>query len=103
MRSSYKLLSPLISTIITDKKLNTVVKNHDFPACVNCLYFKEIVNNAPYAYSHSEKNIDFFKCQKFASKNLVSGNIEYEFASKCRNNENLCKNEGIFFTPKRDA
>jgi hypothetical protein len=43
-----------------------------YPLCKDCKFFI------------SEKNISIGKCQKFGSLNLVTGEIQYEYASVCR-------------------
>jgi len=37
------------------------------------------------------------RCEKFGTKDIVSDQIDYDFASSCRNDENKCGKEGKYF------
>jgi len=56
------------------------IKNLDKKSCVNCVCFID-VTCYPNVYE---------RCNKFGEKNIVTGKINYELASNCRSNKNLC-------------
>lgn len=78
---NYKLL--IISLV------NQNIKNFDIPACKNCVYYKP------------ELYLDFIsstnKCEKFATKDIITDEISYEFVTLCRTDENKCGYKGIYF------
>lgn len=45
--------------------------------------------------------IEYGKCKLFREKNLITGTIEYEYASTCR--VTRCKKEGVYFEPKEES
>ena len=64
------------------------IRNTELPACLNCLYFIEHKNNYPYDPIPSDKK--FGRCKKFGEINLVTGLIEYDYATLCRDDINRC-------------
>ena len=46
------------------------------------------------------KNIHLSKCNKFGIKNLLSGEIEYETAIRCRYDKSMCSEKAIYFSEK---
>ena len=83
------------------------LKNELLPLCINCQFFIEEKNNYPYDSLPSDKNR---KCKNSANINLVTGEIEYNYASYCRkdneitlydtNNLRKCGKNGIYFYKK---
>ena len=67
-----------------------IIKNFDIPSCKNCVFYR------PY-YLYGDFASQFNKCEKFGEKNIVTDEIDYEFANSCRKNENQCGGEGKFF------
>jgi hypothetical protein len=63
------------------------IKNLDKPVCKDCIYFKNDYFLSP--------NIG--KCTKFGYKNIMSGEIFYEFAEICRNDEKKCGVNGTYY------
>ena len=61
------------------------IKNINYPNCKNCIYFKEDTRPDKYTFS---------KCTFFGEKNNISGEIEYKYASNCRNFNSLCGEHG---------
>ena len=52
------------------------------PFCVKCLYFKPHTNNYPYDSIPSDSL--YGKCRKFFDVDLVTGEVNYEYARVCR-------------------
>jgi hypothetical protein len=42
------------------------------------------------------------KCNKFGSKDIITDEISYDFASSCRNDENKCGYEGKYFIQEKN-
>jgi hypothetical protein len=80
------------------KNFLTFIKHKDFPACINCVYFIEDKSNYPYDPPPSDEK--YGKCRLFGSQNMVTGNINHEYAVLCRENEKKCNKNGKFFTKK---
>lgn len=69
-----------------------IIKNNDVPICKNCIYFENC---------KSTKNYDLGKCTKFGKINIISGNIEYDYAFAMRNSEDHCGKKGLYFEEKK--
>jgi hypothetical protein len=63
------------------------IKNLDKPVCKDCIYFK----------NEYFMNPNTGQCTKFGYKNIMSGEIFYEFAEICRNDENKCGVNGTYY------
>lgn len=64
--------------------INPIIKNNHLPSCNLCIHF-----------INSESPLQ--RCKKFAIKNIVSGEIEYEYAKLCRIYPDMCSKMGIHF------
>lgn len=78
--------------------LHMFVKNEILPSCVNCVHFIECNPNKS------------GRCKLFYKKNILTGRIEYEYASflqidayeytsVCRKDNNKCGKYGRYFIP----
>jgi len=70
------------------------INNMNFRKCENCGYFIDYTKNNKY---NSIANEELRKCKKFYKKNLLTDEIFFENALKCRQDENLCGERGEFF------
>lgn len=68
------------------------IENSNVPLCKNCVYFKP--------YKHPE-HYDLGRCTKFGKMDIISGNIDYEYAYQCRNNEKCCGFNGTYFEERK--
>ena len=66
--------------------------------CKNCVYFRP---NPKFSWFNKDA-IVFGHCEKFGKIDLVTGDIEYSFASVCRDNATQCGKEGTQFKDKND-
>jgi len=73
------------------------IKNNDLPCCVNCIHFIEHKNNYPYD-PIPDNNLG--KCKLFGTKNIVTCEIDNEYASACREDKNKCGQGGKYFQEK---
>jgi hypothetical protein len=62
------------------------IKNGEYPACKKCIHFIE------------NKDISFSRCAFFGEKNLITGEITYNYADLTRTNE--CSVSGKYFEKK---
>jgi len=68
------------------------IKNIDFPSCKNCIHF-----------SQDNYNIDSLSlCTKFGEKNIITDEINHDFANSCRKDEEKCGLEGKCFERETD-
>ena len=74
-----------------------VIKNNDLPCCVNCIHFIEYKNNYPF---DSRPDNQMGKCKLFATKNIVTCEIDNELASVCREDKKKCGPQGKYFQEK---
>lgn len=65
----------------------------DPPICKNCIHY------IPSKYSYSSDN---GRCSQKKTVNIVNGDIDYAYASTCRNN-NICGVEGKLFEFEKNA
>jgi len=76
---------------------STFVKNIKNPIYVNCIHYIEHKYYNPY-----ELNKKLGHCAKFGTRNLVTGNIEYDDAILCRIYDDKCGISGKLFIPKNN-
>ena len=93
----YKLICFLLLTIKCSTE-KIFIRNTAFPICSNCLHFIENINNYPYHQNPSQK--EYGRCKKFGVMSLITGEIEYDFATICRSSINKCGNLGSEYTEK---
>jgi len=75
-----------------------ILLNNDTNTCIDCKFG---VPHIPTDPLDERDPIDYnYRCQKFATTNIVSGKEETKLASICRNNEKMCGINGKFFTKK---
>lgn len=73
---------------MTSKLLGSSVRFHtirkfQYPACVNCAFFIKPIHN-------SHENLHYGKCKKFGEMDLVTGFIDYDYATLCREDTKKC-------------
>lgn len=78
-----KLLHFLLSTMV-----GTFIKDIELPVCKDCKFFIPFENQEQYTLG---------RCMLFGKKNLVSGEITYEFADVCRISSNKCGHNGTLY------
>lgn len=64
---------------------NNKIKNFDNPSCKNCVNF---IHDGSY---------EFGKCKLFGDKNLVTNEINNDYANRCRDSEDKCGVTGKYF------
>jgi hypothetical protein len=67
------------------------ITNSNYPVCVKCVHFIPATKAEPYIEPR------FGKCKKFGTMSMITGEINYDYASLCRNNDNKCGEKGIFY------
>ena len=65
------------------------IKNMDYPICKTCIHF--LTEKRP---TGSE---EFGKCKLFGEKNILTGEIKYDYAELCRLNNNKCNITGNYY------
>jgi hypothetical protein len=68
------------------------ILNSGLPECCKCKHF--------IPYNSKELNYTLGKCRIYGQKNIVSGEIEYEFADHCRQNIGQCTKHGFHYEAK---
>lgn len=86
MRIIYLLLS-----LVNCEK---IIRNVNFPACKNCIYYK------PSEYNTFVSGLN--KCEKFGDKNINTDEILYDYAESCRKDETKCGMEGKYFEKEKN-
>ena len=80
--------------IIKNIKINTI-KDINYPSCYNCVYYKPSFFSTDYGSSIS-------KCEKIGEKNILTGEINYDYVTICRMNELKCGKEGKYFEEEKN-
>ena len=80
--------------IIKNIKINTI-KDINYPSCYNCVYYKPSFFSTDYGSSTS-------KCEKIGEKNIITGDIKYDYVSICRTNELKCGKKGKYFEEEKN-
>ena len=78
--------------------VKTFIRNAYLPICVNCKHYipnQHIVNG-----NIIIQKDDYGKCKKYATVNLVSRIIDFDYASICRDNPNKCGSNGLYYLEK---
>lgn len=65
------------------------IENINIPSCRNCIHYK------PYFSDGYSSNLA--KCEAFGRKNILTNEINYEYADLCRDNETKCGLQGKSF------
>jgi hypothetical protein len=68
------------------------IKNINVNPCRSCIYY-----NSKYDDS------SLSKCKKFGVKNIISNEINYDYAERCRDDELKCGTEGKYFEEDKYA
>jgi hypothetical protein len=91
-----KLVVCLMLKNVFSTKLPTI-RNSNFPICANCIHFIEDKTNYPYEPAPNDK---YARCKLFGQVNIVTGEINYDFASFCREDSKRCGLTGVGFEEK---
>lgn len=68
------------------------IKNFLVPTCKNCLYF---IPATPDIFKREKT-----QCLLFGEKNIVSGEITFDYTQTCREDGNKCGIQGRYFKEK---
>lgn len=71
-----------------------LIKNLKLPICISCKHF--VLPKSAFI------DIEYGKCNQFGSKNIITGDIEYTYARKCREFDSLCGKEGKLYNEMPD-
>jgi hypothetical protein len=66
----------------------TFIKDIQLPVCKDCKFFIPYENKEQYTLG---------RCMLFGKKNIISGEITYEFADVCRISSNKCGYNGTLY------
>ena len=77
-------------------RISNRICNHDAPSCVDCVHFVEEKK-----FNNPINMNQYGKCSIFGQKDVVTGQIQYEYALTCRNNQ--CGVNGTFFEAKNSS
>lgn len=83
------------TTTTSEKIIKKPIKNINYPSCRNCVYYKPSRFDSDYGSLISN-------CEKFGEKNVLTGEIKYDYVDRCRNNELKCGMEGKYFEEERN-
>jgi hypothetical protein len=89
------LFKSLFCFITISGSHNKFIKNYHLPICKNCIHFQ-----ASYYTKNNEiqtNNID--RCGKFGKMNIITGEIKYDYAEFCRQDQQQCGENGKYFQP----
>ena len=64
------------------------IRHSDLPSCINCVHFIKYDNN---------NHLNLGRCSQFGKKDIISGEIIYDFASSCRIDNKLCGETGKYY------
>ena len=93
----YITMRPILQYIFINKR-QLFIKNTNLNTCINCIHFIEHKTNYPYDDLSNDKK--YGKCKIFGEKNLVTGEIEYNYAFESRKHQTLCGINGKYFVVK---
>ena len=68
-----------------------IIKNNSAPLCKQCVYYSP------------NKEPNYIRCMKYGEKNLVTGEITYEYAFYSRGHNGQCGPQGKSYQPCSSA
>ena len=80
------------------KQFSNFILHKELPLCIKCVHFICDVTNYPYDTLPNDAVSG--KCKLFGKKNMVTGEIDNNYAIDCRNLENKCGENGKYFTKR---
>ncbi len=75
------------------------IRGRELVICKKCLHYMVNDNQNPYEIGWKEEEVG--KCQVFGEVNMITGEIEYDLANKCRKNESKCGKLGREYIEKK--
>jgi len=79
---------------IPKKIRKQIIENINLPKCVDCFFFNP-------KYDYNKKVIPHRSiCFKYATSNIISGEIEYNLAKENRESDEKCGVKGKYFEQK---
>ena len=69
------------------------IKNININSCRNCIHYMPNSNNF---------DSELSKCEIFGTKNIITNEINYDFADSCRNSEEKCGKEAKYFEEEKN-
>jgi hypothetical protein len=100
--SFYKLINFFSLSSVFYNNLSSrpipIIENLGLPLCVNCIHFIQHQNNYP--YDPVPDNSDYGKCKMFGEVDLITGDVQYDYAKDCRNNIRKCGINGSKYKEK---
>lgn len=88
-----KLLS-LTSIALSLAENGPKIRNANIRSCKQCIHFQP----DPSIYSGSTST--FAKCKMFGEKDIITDKITFDYADRCRTQEDKCGKEGKYFEPE---
>lgn len=85
---------------ISNLKNNIFILYNDNNVCMNCTNY--IDRNQINQYNIMPLGYGLL-CKKFGTKDLITGEIEYEKVYNCRFDNNMCGHEGKYFEQKNST
>jgi len=72
-----------------------IIRYLKYPICCNCVHFLE--HKTYYPYDPPPDSKEYGKCKLFGQIDLITGDIEYDYAKKCRSDNTKCGKNGTNF------
>jgi len=72
------------------------IKRFNYPECRKCKYFKPAKDQ----FKNETEQIKYGRCTYFGEKDLVSGELEFKYASTCRRYAGDCGEYAKYYSPK---
>jgi hypothetical protein len=85
----FLFLYSLFSFLLNDPN----IINDNLPSCSRCIHYKK------YYFPFVPLNNNLGKCSKFGERNIITGQINYEYAEYVRKDEKKCGTIGKLFEP----
>ena len=70
------------------------IRNADLPVCKKCIHYK--VNTLNH-YKESNPDQSGIRCLKFGRKDIISGDVIYDYVDFCRSDSSKCGMNGTHY------
>jgi hypothetical protein len=83
-----------LTQILSSISKPSFIKNAMLPSCINCKYFIENTSLS--------NDIAYGRCSVFGKKDIITGEVKFDYAIHCREDETRCDSSGIYFVNKSE-
>jgi hypothetical protein len=78
-----------------------LLRNSNLPICINCIHFLQ--HKTYYPDDQLPDDYSYGRCNKFGKINIITGDIDYDFAINSRQDSQKCGLKGLYYEDKNNS